>query len=258
MKHIHHEYGTPTIAQEQWEQAKSATLHKYAHSTSLPYVIKCLQTFEQTNTTKYRNDFMEFVFESSVEDFCDTSDADVVVSTIHKAKGREFDDVYLLIKDRSKKDDELRRQYYVGLTRAKNRLFIHTNSHCFDMITTDRSIVDQKLYNMPEEVVLQPSHKDVNLGYFKSRKEEVLSLQGGDELTYADYTLFNPKTGRSVARLSVEMQQRIMKWKELGYTVKSASVRFIVAWKPKDAPKDESETAVLLPDLVLARQATDN
>ena len=258
MKHIHHEYGTPTIAQEQWEQAKSATLHKYAHSTSLPYVIKCLQTFEQTNTTKYRNDFMEFVFESSVEDFCDTSDADVVVSTIHKAKGREFDDVYLLIKDRSKKDDELRRQYYVGLTRAKNRLFIHTNSHCFDMITTDRSIVDQKLYNMPEEVVLQPSHKDVNLGYFKSRKEEVLSLQGGDELTYADYTLFNPKTGRSVARLSVEMQQRITKWKELGYTVKSASVRFIVAWKPKDAPKDESETAVLLPDLVLARQAADN
>ncbi|MBQ7685368.1 MAG: hypothetical protein IJT48_12880, partial [Bacteroidaceae bacterium] len=68
----------------------------------------------------------------------------------------------------------------------------------------------------------------------------------------------NPKTGRPVARLSVEMQQRITKWKELGYTVKSASVRFIVAWKPKDAPKDESETAVLLPDLVLARQAADN
>jgi hypothetical protein len=28
-----------------------------------------------------------------VEDFCDVSGADVVVSTIHKAKGREFDDV---------------------------------------------------------------------------------------------------------------------------------------------------------------------
>ena len=57
---------------------------------------------------------------------------------------------------------------------------------------------------------------------------------------------------------SIQMQQRITKWKELEYTVKSASVRFIVAWKPKDAPKDESETAVLLPDLVLARQAADN
>ena len=39
--------------------------------------------------------------------------------------------------------------------------------------------------------------------------------------------------------------------KERGYEVKSASVRFIVAWKPKDAPKDEPQTAVLLPDLLL-------
>lgn len=38
---------------------------------------------------------------------------------------------------------------------------------------------------------------------------------------------------------------------ERGYEVKSASVRFVVAWKPKDAPKEEAETAVLLPDLVL-------
>ena len=41
--------------------------------------------------------------------------------------------------------------------------------------------------------------------------------------------------------------------KEKGYEVKSASVRFVVAWKPKEAPKDESETAVLLADLLLSR-----
>ena len=38
-----------------------------------------------------------------------------------------------------------------------------------------------------------------------------------------------------------------------GYEVKSASVRFVVAWKPKEAPKDEPETAVLLADLLLSR-----
>ena len=37
-----------------------------------------------------------------------------------------------------------------------------------------------------------------------------------------------------------------------GYKVKSASVRFVVAWKPKDAPKNEPETAVLLADLMLS------
>ncbi len=48
------------------------------------------------------------------------------------------------------------------------------------------------------------------------------------------------------------MQNTLSEWKEKGYEVKSASVRFIVAWKPKDAPQDEPETAVLLADLVLA------
>ena len=43
-----------------------------------------------------------------------------------------------------------------------------------------------------------------------------------------------------------------MEWKERGYDVKSATVRFIVAWKPKDAPKEEQESAVLLADLVLS------
>ena len=74
------------------------------------YVKRCVELFEQTNKTKYFSDFKEFVFESSVEDFCDTSRADVVVSTIHKAKGREFDDVYMLISDNYVKDAHLMRR----------------------------------------------------------------------------------------------------------------------------------------------------
>lgn len=53
--------------------------------------------------------------------------SDVVVSTIHKAKGREFDDVYMLISDGYLRDDHLMRRYYVGITRAKNDyLYIQT------------------------------------------------------------------------------------------------------------------------------------
>ncbi len=43
-----------------------------------------------------------------------------------------------------------------------------------------------------------------------------------------------------------------MKWEAKGYQVKSASVRFVVAWKGKDAAKEEAETAVLLPDIHLS------
>ena len=53
--------------------------------------------------------------------------------------------------------------------------------------------------------------------------------------------------------MSSRMQSTMSQWKEKGYCIKSSSVRFIVAWKPKDAPKEEKESAVLLPDIILSR-----
>ena len=252
LRYINKRIKTPLITEELWEEAKHNTFSTYDRSLSLMYVKRCVELFEQTNKTKYFSDFKEFVFESSVEDFCDTSRADVVVSTIHKAKGREFDDVYMLISDNYVKDAHLMRRYYVGITRAKNRLFIHTNSDCFNHLSADRYLMDQRQYDMPEEIVLQLSHKDVNLGFFKEKKQEVLALRGGDSLTYDDFFLYSSLTDKPVAKLSSKMQGILSEWEQKGYKVKSASVRFVVAWKPKDAPKDEAETAVLLADLILS------
>ena len=252
LRYINKRIKTPLITEELWEEAKHNTFSTYDRSLSLMYVKRCVELFEQTNKTKYFSDFKEFVFESSVEDFCDTSRADVVVSTIHKAKGREFDDVYMLISDNYVKDAHLMRRYYVGITRAKNRLFIHTNSDCFNHLSADRYLMDQRQYDMPEEIVLQLSHKDVNLGFFKERKQEVLALRGGDSLIYNDFFLYSSSTDKPIAKLSSRMQGTLSEWEQRGYKVQSASVRFVVAWKPKDAPKDETETAVLLADLRLS------
>ena len=75
---------TPLIAHNVWEEAKRKTYDAYATSESLHYLKRCIELFEETNKAKYITDFKELVFESSVEDFCDLSNADVVVSTIHK------------------------------------------------------------------------------------------------------------------------------------------------------------------------------
>lgn len=253
LKYIAKRVTTPLIPDNMWEEAKQATFNTYDGSQCLPYVKRFTELFEQTYRAKYYTDLWEFVFESSVEDFCDVSDAEVVVSTIHKAKGREFDDVYMLIFDNPYKDEKLFRQYYVGITRAKNRLFIHTNGDLFTNYPIDSINIDNRQYPMPEEIVLQLSHKDVYLDFFKNIKQDVLALRSGDPLILEDSYLLVPSTHRAVAKLSTKMQTDINNWKEKGYIVHSASVRFVVAWKPKDAPKEEPESAVLLIDMTLVQ-----
>ena len=254
LKYVEAGTHTPLITNEVWEDSKRKTYAVYANSSSLCYLQRCLQLFEETNKAKYMTDFKEYIFESSVEDFCDLQNADVVVSTIHKSKGMEYDDVYMLISGPQYVTDDVLRRYYVGITRAKQRLFIHTKSVVFDLSKTDRKVVDQNQYGMPDEIVLQLSHKDVNLGYFKSFKKEILSLRSGQELYFKDNFLYDIVTNRPVCQLSHKIQGELTQWEEKGYAVSSASIRFIVAWKPKDAPKEEKEHAVLLVDLTLNKQ----
>ena len=254
LKYIDSHTHTPLIADYVWEDAKRKTYEAYATSESLHYLKRCIELFEETNKAKYLTDFKEFVFESSVEDFCDLSGADVVVSTIHKSKGREFDDVYMLITDPLHPTDDVMRRYYVGITRAKQRLFIHTSSAIFDRLPADQRRVDQHSYDMPEEIVLQLSHKDVNLGFFKTRKREVLSLRAGEHLRFDNNYLYSLMTNLPVVQLSQKMQADLISWDKRGYKVSSSTIRFIVAWRPKEASKEEKEHAVLLLDLCLTKK----
>ena len=78
LRYIDKRIKTPLITEELWEETKHVTFSTYDRSLSLMYVKRCVEQFEQTNKTKYFSDFKEFVFESSVEDFCDISGTDVV------------------------------------------------------------------------------------------------------------------------------------------------------------------------------------
>ena len=242
---------SPIIPDNIWETAKHQTYQKYASSQALPYLRRSLQIFEQTNRAKYYSDLKEFVFESSVEDFCDITESDIVVSTIHKAKGHEFDHVLMLITHPEHPTDEILRRYYVGMTRAKQTLTIHTNGNLFDTLHTAQHLYDAQAYDEPNEIVLQLSHKDVNLGFSKPHKDTILSQRSGMPLTYHDHCLCLPATSRDIAQLSIKMNEKIGKWELKGYKVTTAKIRFIVAWKSKEAPKDEKESAIVLADLVM-------
>lgn len=254
LKCIEAETHTPLVTDEVWEKSKQRTYTLYANSSSLCYLQQCVKLFEETNKTKYLTDFKEYVFESSAEEFCDLQDVDVVVSTIHKSKGLEFDDVYMLISDPRQLTDEVLRRYYVGMTRAKKRLFIHTNSSLFVNSDIIQKRIDRTIYEMPNKIVLQLTHKDVNLGYFKYLKKDILTLQSGQKLRYENGFLYDLNTHKPICQLSQKIMSELCLWSEKSYYVSDVSIRFIVAWKPKDAHKEEKEYAVLLVDLTMIKQ----
>ena len=106
---------------------------------------------------------------------------------------------------------------------------------------------------MMPKPVLQLSHKDVNLGFSKPHKDAILYLRSGMPLTYHDHCLSLPSTGRDIAQVSIKMKEKLGKWELKGYKETAARIRFIVAWKSKDAPRDEKESAIVLADLVIKR-----
>ena len=104
---------------------------------------------------------------------------------------------------------------------------------------------------MPDEIVLQLSLKDVNLGSFKCYKHDELALRAGQKLLYDTGFLLDRQTNKRVCQLSKKIMSELSGWKEKDYSISDVSIRFIVAWRPKDAPKEESD--VLLLDLTLSK-----
>ena len=84
-----------------------------------------------------------------MEDFHNTSDNEIIISTIHKAKGREFDNVFMLVDGRQQLTDERLRCFYVAMTRARLNLSIHTNGTAFNSITSATHVADTRSYGMP-------------------------------------------------------------------------------------------------------------
>ncbi|MBR3491095.1 MAG: RecQ family ATP-dependent DNA helicase [Bacteroidales bacterium] len=222
-----------TISKEKWQEAKKSTLKTYASSTCLDIMRHFFADFEAINRVYYRSDLREFIIESDIEDFIASDDKSVFVSTIHKAKGREFDTVYLMSTIPDGRQVEDIRAYYVGLTRAKRNLYLITNP------PTEYSSISIAL-NM----------HDIWLDYFKGRKETVLLLRSGDILQYKDDYLYNQQ-GISVAALSTAGKDKIKVWTDKGYEVTSAKVSYTLAWRPMDS---ETEYAVCLANLVLSKK----
>ena len=221
-----------SISKERWQEAKHRTLETYASSSCLSVMKHFFADFEATRQVYYRSDLREYIFESNIEDFIAADDKSVFVSTIHKAKGREFDTVYLLSTIPDGRDVNDMRAYYVGLTRAKHNLYLVTNPPA-----------------QYSSISIALNMRDVWLDFFKGRKGFVLRLRSGDNLQYKDGYLLNDQRINIIA-LSASGKDKLKAWTDKGYEVDSAKVSYTLAWRPIDS---ETEFAVCLANIVLSK-----
>lgn len=225
------------ISTERWKEAKRRALETYATSTCLSIMKHFFDDFEATHRTYYHSDLREYIFESNIEDFIAADKQSVFVSTIHKAKGREFDTVYLLSPVPDSRDVNEMRAYYVGLTRAKQNLCLVTNP--------------------PAEyaaISIALNMHDVILDFFKGRKQIVLQLCSGDSLHYQEGYLLSEQ-GVNIAALSSTGKDKLKAWTDRGYLVTGARASFTLAWKPVNS---QMEYAVCLANLVLSKEEVNN
>ena len=228
-----------SITTDQWAEAKRRTEKAYATSSILGALKQFFADFEATHKSYYRSDLREFALESSIEDFIAAEGNTVFVSTIHKAKGREFDNVHLLLGGIQRMDNDLLRAIYVGITRAKHKLYLYND---VSFLTSQPSIV------------ISLSMRDVWLDFFRHHKEQVLCLRSGDKLNYADGYLLSQQ-GIRIASLSNAMRDRIKELESMNYSVIDVEVSYVIAWRPR---KEQQEIAICLANLTLKKVTEPN
>ncbi|MEL7568039.1 MAG: ATP-dependent helicase [Dehalobacterium sp.] len=244
------------ISADVWANAKRNLVERFGKSPNLEFCLNMIRDFEATNPkTKYKSDLEVFIRESRLEDFYGEKLETIFVSTMHKAKGREFDNVFLMLDQFNVGTDEALRQLYVAMTRAKCSLIIHYTGNYLDFLKTEdmKRVYDQEIYLSPCQLAMQLTFKDVWLDYFLPCQHLIIRLNSGDELAVEGDCCLNAK-GQPVLKFSKQFKNQIEFIKQKNYIPQIAKVRFIIFWQKENF---DQEIRIILPELYFER-ASDN
>ena len=245
--------GEVRITDEMWENAKVLLAAHFQKSEVLPQVLYTLDKFRESSPEGFVNDLSEFLREAKLSDFyrCDTGE--ICISTIHKAKGHEYEDVFLVVSETAGDNQEKNRAIYVGMTRAKECLYVITDHPAFgSLLGTFKEAgadvyKDATEFSPPKEIMMALSLKDIwlefngNTGGIHSGMPLIPVLQ-------EEKLFFTDMQGKKVACASMKFLERMEAQRKKGYQPEKAVVNFVVWWK-----KDDEERRVVLPRLVLKR-----
>lgn len=221
---------------------------RFQNSTKLEVCKNIIRDFETINPKKkYKSDLEVFIRESKLEDFFNENGETIFVSTIHKSKGKEFDNVFLMLENFKTQTDESKRQLYVAMTRAKSNLSIHLNGNYLDNFSVENleRIENRATFLPPNELALHLSYKDVWLDYFLYKQDLIAQLTAGDDLIVNVDECLNSK-GQPVLKFSKQLIAQIESMRLKNYELKAAKVNLIVYWLKEGS---DQEVKIILPEI---------
>ncbi len=240
------------ISKDLWNNAKRKFVKNHKKSSNFELCKNLIKDFQITNPKiKYKSDFETFIKESNLEDFIHKENEAIYVSTIHKAKGKEFDNVFILLNNFKANSNEKKRLLYVAMTRAKKNLSIHYNGNFLNDITVNNLVFkrDNISYTNPKQLIFHLTHKDIQLGYFKFVQHRMNLIFCGQKLLINKEGLTNLKY-ELIVKFSKHFQETKKSLETKGFQLTSAKINFILYWKSKDEKSiDEPEVKIILPEL---------
>lgn len=248
------------ISEERWRECKNRLKTAEKDSIHLKTALFFIGAFEQAYPVKTLVDWFAYVSESKFKDAFHPHKQSIMISTMHKAKGKEFDRVWILLKDYPLGQEEKKRVLYVALTRAKEELYIHYNQSFLkpvvDLIENGPGCYekDEASYPEPMRLRLQCGMNDVFLNHFKKVQTALQKVHAGADL-YLDessFELFAAKNTMPVLCLfSENFKKNIRGFMQKGYRPIKLGVGFVVYWQPKE---ENVYYRILLPYIELGKE----
>jgi len=237
----------PIFDRPQIARARAETRRHFPDSKRLDTLNGVIEGFEREYETYYFTLWESYLDEIDFDEF--EKFGNLLVSTMHKSKGREFDRVVVTIPTRPH-DDEWLRLIYVAMTRAKTRLQIVTDDRRLTELLKEANTlfsksliheIDHSAYPPPMTRTYMMSLRDVHLGisYVSSLKignrpvaGNICTLQSD---TFPYHLLYE---NRRVERLSKGFSHELENRLREGWKVEEIEVDSAVYWYDREKERE--------------------
>ncbi|EAS19378.1 putative ATP-dependent DNA helicase [Flavobacteria bacterium BBFL7] len=253
------------ILESNWEEAISWFKRHFHDSLHYNTCLDLIKKFDYVNPEKkLLVDWREYSREINMEDAILPDSDKIIVSTMHKAKGKEFDHVFIVLKDYNYSSDESKRLLYVASSRAKKTLHIHSNVPFYDASNAD--YISKLEYTgklePPNQFDIILSHKDVRLGSqnYSNALRILQNIKTGELLQEDEMDIGSIKKpglkksqrGNLLLYSNSFIENKYNRILKHGYKLASARVEYVVFWYNKE---DDKQYKIVLPRLTFQKEA---